>query len=199
MAGARAWGLLPHVPALHRRVADRTCGVHGRRPDGARLLVRPRGPAHDAVPAAPGAGGSGRHRHEVLLLLGPRTDRQSRRARQVPVRRRRDRRRERPGQHRDLAADARPLVDARDHLLLPAAPAVGGALVRAAVRIVLACALGCATTGCFRTVYRELEPPGTMPPAGTPARHSSPVRSFFLYGWVPRERVVQAAAECGGA
>jgi hypothetical protein len=56
----------------------------------------------------------------------------------------------------------------------------------------------CAVTGCYRTVYRNLEPPGDPSAARITARRSPAWRHFFLYGWVPHEVVVQAAAECGG-
>jgi hypothetical protein len=54
-------------------------------------------------------------------------------------------------------------------------------------------------TGCFRTVYRNLEPPGAALPPMPLAPRSSPWRSFFLYGYLPPELIVDAAAECGGA
>ena len=54
-------------------------------------------------------------------------------------------------------------------------------------------------TGCFRTVYRNLEPAGATLPPTRLAPRSSPWRSFFLYGYIPAELVIDAAAECGGA
>ena len=64
----------------------------------------------------------------------------------------------------------------------------------------LAClAVACALTGCYRTVYRNVEPLGADVPPAAAAPRSPEWRSFFLYGWVPREVVVHAAAECGGA
>jgi hypothetical protein len=59
--------------------------------------------------------------------------------------------------------------------------------------------LVCASTGCFRTVYRNLEPPGATAAARVTERRSPAWRHFFLYGWLPRELVVHAGAECGGA
>jgi hypothetical protein len=53
--------------------------------------------------------------------------------------------------------------------------------------------------GCYRTVYRNLEPPGATAHARVAPQRSSSWRNFFLYGWLPREVVVQAGAECGGA
>jgi Bor protein len=64
---------------------------------------------------------------------------------------------------------------------------------------IFACVLACVLSGCFRTVYRNLEPPGTTPAPRAAVRRSPAWRSFFLYGWVPRELVVHAAVECGGA
>lgn len=66
-------------------------------------------------------------------------------------------------------------------------------------RWLTACLFACAATGCYRTVYRTLEPPGTMTERVQGFRRSSAWRSFFLYGWVPREVVVHAGSECGGA
>lgn len=59
--------------------------------------------------------------------------------------------------------------------------------------------LVCASTGCFRTVYRNLEPPADVAPPRITARRSPAWRHFFLYGWVPHEVVVPAGAECDGA
>ena len=64
---------------------------------------------------------------------------------------------------------------------------------------VLGCVLACASSACYRTVYRQLEPSRETARAGVAARSSAGWRSFFLYGWVPRELVVHAAAECGGS
>jgi hypothetical protein len=57
------------------------------------------------------------------------------------------------------------------------------------------------TSGCARTVYRNVEPSVTLAPRA-PSRHlrgESGWRHFFLFGWVPSEQIVDAAAECGGA
>jgi Bor protein len=64
---------------------------------------------------------------------------------------------------------------------------------------IVVCVLFCAGTGCYRTVYRNFEPPGDTSAARLGARRSPAWRHFFLYGWVPHEVVVHAAAECGGA
>ncbi len=57
-----------------------------------------------------------------------------------------------------------------------------------------------AATGCFRTVYHHLEPPSYQP-ATYPARvmrDDSGWQHFFLYGWAPGEKVIDAAGRCGG-
>ena len=65
-------------------------------------------------------------------------------------------------------------------------------------RWIIGSALVCASAGCYRTVYYNLAPPGDALPPRAIARPSPAWRSFFLYGWVPHEAVVNAAAECGG-
>lgn len=64
---------------------------------------------------------------------------------------------------------------------------------------IVGCVIVFLATGCYRTVYRHLEPPGEAAHIRVVAPRSHAWRSFLLYGWVPRERVVHAAAECGGA
>jgi hypothetical protein len=58
-----------------------------------------------------------------------------------------------------------------------------------------------AATGCFRTVYHNLEPTSYQPTARV-APHdrekNSSWQHFFIYGWAPSERVIDAAARCGG-
>ena len=85
-----------------------------------------------------------------------------------------------------------------DDLLLPTA-AGDGADVVTACRWLMAGVLACSSIGCYRTVYRNLQPsePSVEQSQGT--RRSSAWRSFFLYGWAPSELLVHAAAECGGA
>jgi len=65
--------------------------------------------------------------------------------------------------------------------------------------LVLACVL-VAAAGCsrYRLVYRDLEPADAPSPPVAATRRSSPWRSFFLYGWLPPEVAIDAAAECGG-
>ena len=57
-----------------------------------------------------------------------------------------------------------------------------------------------ATTGCFRTVYHHLEPPSYQPATHSPrvVREDSGWQHFFLYGWAPGEKVIDAAGRCGG-
>lgn len=55
------------------------------------------------------------------------------------------------------------------------------------------------SAGCYRAVYTGLEPPGAAGTRGASASRHSPWRSFYLYGYLPPELVVDAAAECGGA
>ena len=55
------------------------------------------------------------------------------------------------------------------------------------------------TAGCYRAVYANLEPPSTEYAAQAAARPTSSWRSFYLYGYLPPELAVDAAAECGGA
>jgi len=58
-------------------------------------------------------------------------------------------------------------------------------------------------SGCFRTVYRNLQPANAPPVVETPVTlmHTprSAWQSFFLYGWFPTERPIDAAQQCGGA
>ena len=57
--------------------------------------------------------------------------------------------------------------------------------------------------GCFRTRYVNLQPrlllasPSAATAAPTPKPHSS-WQSFFIWGWVPSQRVIPAAEICGG-
>ena len=56
--------------------------------------------------------------------------------------------------------------------------------------------------GCFRTVYRNLQPPNAPPVVETPTTLATNPRSswqsFFVYGWFPSERPIDAAQQCGG-
>ena len=70
--------------------------------------------------------------------------------------------------------------------------------MRAAQMLVLA-AVTLAATGCFRTVYHNLEPPSYHPTTqSSRPRENSGWQHFFVYGWAPSERVIDAAGRCGG-
>jgi hypothetical protein len=57
-----------------------------------------------------------------------------------------------------------------------------------------------ATTGCFRTVYHNLEPPSAqVTTQSSRPRENSGWQHFFVYGWAPSERVIDAAGRCGGS
>ena len=66
----------------------------------------------------------------------------------------------------------------------------------------LAClALLLSLAGCYRTVYMNLEPltpadSTQTTPEGRRGRSSS-WQDFFVYGWVPSERVIYAEKVCG--
>lgn len=56
-------------------------------------------------------------------------------------------------------------------------------------------------SGCFRTTYVNLHPADAAPPSEPPSvqpRRGGAWQSFFLYGWVPGDRQIDAAARCGG-
>src|SRR5215813_6253838 len=92
---------------------------------------------------------------EDVLPLGSRADGEGRRPRALPGGGGCDRRADRAR----LVPDLRALVAPRDDLLLPHAGRRGGAVRRLAL---VAAAL--ALAGCYRTVYRNLEPPGAALP-----------------------------------
>lgn len=56
-------------------------------------------------------------------------------------------------------------------------------------------------SGCFRTTYTNLAPPtdAALTPVAATKPKSSGWQSFFLYGWIPDEKQIDAAAFCGGA
>jgi hypothetical protein len=68
------------------------------------------------------------------------------------------------------------------------------------LRVALLCL--CLATGpsCARTVYTNLHPQLPSPAPDPTADRSSPRywRHFFLFGWIPGEMVIDAAAYCGG-
>jgi hypothetical protein len=55
--------------------------------------------------------------------------------------------------------------------------------------------------GCYRTTYHHLEPPSALSSSRPPqlVRDDSGWQHFFVYGWAPSERVIDASARCGGA
>jgi hypothetical protein len=70
------------------------------------------------------------------------------------------------------------------------------------LRIVLLCFLFLTVApSCARTVYTNLHPQLPAPTVAIEADRSSPQhwRSFFVFGWGPRELVIDAAAYCNGA
>ena len=71
--------------------------------------------------------------------------------------------------------------------------------VFARVAIALLMMLVPAVQGCYRAVYTRLEPSDPAATAVTSTRRSSSWKNFYLYGYLPSELVVDAAAECGSA
>lgn len=67
------------------------------------------------------------------------------------------------------------------------------------VAVALCCILG-GPIGCYRTHYTNVAPPIMPPPSGPPEkpRDQSWIH-FFIFGWVPGERRIDAAKQCGGA
>jgi Bor protein len=69
-------------------------------------------------------------------------------------------------------------------------------------RVVLVAALCLVSSGCFRTIYRNLQPPDAPPVVETAEslahRSRSGWLSFYLWGIVPSGITVDAAAACGG-
>ncbi len=56
-------------------------------------------------------------------------------------------------------------------------------------------------SGCFRTVYHNLQPPSYQPATQSVRRNredNSSWQHFFVYGWAPSERVIDAGVRCGG-
>ena len=71
--------------------------------------------------------------------------------------------------------------------------------MRKRVGLLLLCAC---LPGCFRTVYRNLLPPNAPTPVETDKTLNKKMprgwQHFFLYGLIPDERVIDAAALCEG-
>lgn len=68
------------------------------------------------------------------------------------------------------------------------------------VVLVLVCVLTGAL-GCYRTHYKNVSPPVVSEPSAIEPekpRDQSWIH-FFIWGWVPAERRIDAARQCGGA
>jgi len=59
-----------------------------------------------------------------------------------------------------------------------------------------------ANAACFRTVYTDLQPRGAPPPPESTESRShhqnKDWQSYFLFGWIPGEKRIDAARLCGG-
>jgi hypothetical protein len=69
-------------------------------------------------------------------------------------------------------------------------------------RLLPLCLLAMTCAGCFRTTYSHLGPVSTNPVnEPTHTRRDAPPswQHFFLFGWVPTEKTIDAAGACGGA
>lgn len=65
-------------------------------------------------------------------------------------------------------------------------------------RIRVSLLLVLAVAGCYRTHYVNLQPPERTTASATPTRSgASGWQHFFLFGWLPRERVYSADQVCG--
>ena len=73
--------------------------------------------------------------------------------------------------------------------------------MRSAAALLVILALASSSSSCYRARYVNLRGPdlGVVPPP-TPARPEPVSRwqHFFLFGWVPGERVIRAGSACGG-
>lgn len=69
-------------------------------------------------------------------------------------------------------------------------------------RAMLAAALALLSSGCFRTIYRNLQPPDAPPVVETTEtrahRSKSGWLSFFIWGLLPPGITVDGAVACGG-
>lgn len=68
------------------------------------------------------------------------------------------------------------------------------------LRLALICFLLATAPACARTVYTNLHPQLPAPAVAPHADQSSARswRSFFIFGWVPGELVIDASAYCNG-
>jgi len=72
---------------------------------------------------------------------------------------------------------------------------------RAPAVALLACLLVSIATACYRTRYVNLPLVSQLPQPSSETQPppSSGWHNFFVYGWAPGERVIDASAACGGA
>lgn len=72
---------------------------------------------------------------------------------------------------------------------------------RTLVLLLLIWLLQSVATACYRTRYVDLPLPPEPSPSVVDTQPQDPSgwRHFFIWGWAPGERVIDAAAECGGA
>ena len=72
---------------------------------------------------------------------------------------------------------------------------------RTSALLLLVCLFLLTNTACYRTRYVNLPPTPEPSAAATDTQPKSPSgwRHFFIWGWAPGERVIDAAEECGGA
>lgn len=68
------------------------------------------------------------------------------------------------------------------------------------IRVAMLCLVLSMAPSCARTVYMNLHPRQQPLAVAPDADRSSPSywRHFFVFGWVPGERVIDASAYCGG-
>lgn len=74
--------------------------------------------------------------------------------------------------------------------------------MRRANLLVVLVIMAIATAGCFRTAYVNLHPPMPSPEvaqANPPSQPPSRWQHFFLFGWIPSERLIRADEICGGS
>lgn len=70
-------------------------------------------------------------------------------------------------------------------------------------RIAAAALVGVLTgsLGCYRTHYKNVAPPVVLEPSNTTPEKPRDQTwiHFFIWGWIPSERRIDAAKQCGGA
>src|SRR5438477_940193 len=93
------------------------------------------------------------------------------------------------------------MVAAFNDLLLPGTtPRDGSAVTRRRRFVVAGLMLAAGSSGCFRTRYYDLQPlaVGSKAPSRYARREESGWQHFFVYGWAPSERIIDADGQCGG-